>query len=90
MAMYIKEDKKDLVALTAYNMDKEDVKGIFVEFNESVYRKLVDDTKHLTAEHSNDSKWLHTEWTQKYGEQNPNVSDCAKTVTHYRGGRREE
>ena len=70
-------------ALTSSKMDAEVAKGIFVEFNESVYRQLVDDTKHLIKEHSNDLKRVHVEWTQKYGAPNCSVSFCAKTGRQY-------
>ena len=79
-----------LEALRTSSKMKEDAKkALFTEFNEEVYRLVLDDTAHFTKEHGDDIERVHREWTERYGLPKCSVSDCAQTERHYGRGRRD-
>ncbi len=75
--------------LSGSKMDEEKKKALLVEFMETVYRSVLDDTAHFIKEHSEDLQQVWSEWTEQYGFAKCSVSHCAKTARHYGRGRRD-
>lgn len=75
--------------LNAAEVDEEERRALFVEFNEEVYHFIVDDAAHFVRAHSADLEQVWSEWTLNYGFARCTVSDCAQTERHYGRGRRE-
>ena len=61
-------------ALCGAKMDEEDKKALLVEFMETVYHSVLDDTAHFIEEHAGDLQQVWKEWTERYG--------FAKCTTH--------
>ena len=76
--------------LNASNLDEDKKKELFVEFMESVYDSVLDDTAHLLKQHAGDVQQIWREWTERYGFPKCSVSKCVKTARHYGRGRREK
>ena len=74
--------------LCAAKMNEEKRKEVLVEFMETVYHSVLDDTAHFVKEHEGDLQRVWKEWTERYGFAKCSVSECAKTARHYRRGRR--
>ncbi len=74
---------------TSSKMDEAAKRALFVEFNEEVYRLVLDDAAHFIKEHEDDIGRVHGEWTERYGLPKCSVSDCAQTERHYGRGRRD-
>ena len=70
-------------------MDEAAKRALFLEFNEEVYRSVLDDTAHFIKEHGDDIERVHGEWTELYGLPKCTVSECAQTERHYGRGRRD-
>ena len=70
-------------AITASKLDDEEKRTLFVEFNEVVYRSVLDDTAHFIKEHCNDLKRIWKEWNEKYGVKKCSVWDCTKMKRQY-------
>ncbi len=68
-------------------MDDSAKRSLLVEFNEEVYKSVLDDTAHFIKEHSADIEVVRSEWTLLFGFPRCSVSECAKTRRH-RGRRR--
>ena len=75
--------------LSASKMDEEKKKALLVEFMETVYHSVLDDTAHFMATHSEHLQRVWAEWTEQYGFAKCAVSECAKTSRHYGRGRRD-
>jgi len=67
-------------------MDEEKKKALLVEFMETVYQSVLDDTAHFVKEHPEDIQRVWAEWTEQYGFAKCSVAECVKTARHY--GRR--
>ena len=74
--------------LCATNLDEQKRKALLMEFMETVYQSVLDDTAHFIKEHSEDLQRVWKEWTERYGFAKCTVSQCAKTARHYGRGRR--
>ena len=70
-------------AITASKLDDEEKMTLFVEFNEVVYRSVIDVTAHFIKEHCNDLKRIWKEWNEKYGLKKCSVWDCIKMERQY-------
>ena len=70
------------------SLSDDDKKQLIVEFNEDLYRSVLDDVTHFVKEHEGDIKRVHSEWTELYGFAKCSVSECVQTERHYGGGRR--
>ena len=69
-------------------MDEETKKALLVEFMETVYHSVLDDTAHFIEEHAGDLQQVWKEWTEQYGFAKCTVSECVKSARHYGRGRR--
>ena len=76
--------------LNASNLDEDKKKELFVEFMETVYDSVLDDTAHLLKQHAGDVQQIWIEWTERYGFPKCSVSKCMKTARHYGRGRRDK
>ena len=76
--------------LNASNLDEDKKKELFVEFMETVYDSVLDDTAHLLKQHAGDVQQIWREWTERYGFPKCSVSKCVKTARHYGRGRRDK
>ena len=76
--------------LNASNLDEDKKKELFVEFMETVYDSVLDDTAHLLKQHAGDVQQIWKEWTERYGFPKCSVSKCVKTARHYGRGRRDK
>ena len=74
--------------LCTAKLDEEERKALLVEFMETVYESVLDDTAHFIKEHEGDLQRVWNEWTERYGFAKCSVSKCAKTARHYGRGRR--
>ena len=70
-------------------MDDDAKRALFLEFNEEVYRSVLDDTAHFIKEHEDDLERVRKEWTERYGLPKCSVSECAQTERHYGRGRED-
>ena len=77
------------VLLTSTILNEEEKKELFVDFNQNIYRSLLDDTIHFVQQHDHDIERVRREWTEIYGLPKCSVSECVQTVRHYERGRRE-
>ena len=68
-------------------MDENEKMRLFVEFNEKIYRYILDDTTHFIENHENDIIQVHKEWTEMYGLPKCSIKNCAPTARHYGRGR---
>jgi len=75
--------------LSGSAVEDKEKKAVFVEFMDTVYHSVIDDTAHFIKEHSEDLERIQSEWTEKYGFAKCSVSKCAKSGRHYQRGRRE-
>ena len=55
---------------------------MFMEFNQQIYKSVLDDAIHLFHKHSDDIKQIHTEWTEQYGLSICSVAECLQTNRH--------
>ena len=76
--------------LNASNLDDDKKKELFVEFMETVYDSVLDDTAHLLKQHAGDVQQIWREWTERYGFLKCSVSKCVKTARHYERRRRDQ
>ena len=74
--------------LCAAKLSEEERKALLVEFMDTVYESVLDDTAHFIKEHEGDLQQVWKEWTERYGFAKCSVSKCAKTARHYGRGRR--
>jgi len=65
-------------------------RNLFIEFNQTIYLQLIDDTAYLVQKHSEDIQQIHREWITSYGLAECAVSDCSKTTRHHQRGRAVE
>jgi len=68
---------------TATLSDEEERKHRFIEYNETIYKSIIDDTTHFIQEHEGDINRVYTEWTQQYGLLKCSVSECPQIKRHY-------
>ena len=73
--------------LCASKLDEEEKKALLVEFMETVYESVLDDTAHFIKKHESDLQRVWKEWTEQYGFAKCSVSKCARTARHYGRGR---
>ena len=63
-------------------LNEEEIRTLFVDFNQNVYLSLIDDTAHFISERDKDIERVHTEWTEQYGLPKCSLSKCAKAMRH--------
>ena len=62
---------------------EDEKRSLIVEFNENVYRSILDDVAHFVKEHDGDIQRVHSEWTELYGFAKCSVSESAETERHH-------
>ena len=77
------------VLRTSTTLNEEEKRELFVQFNQNIYRSLLDDTIHFVKKHENDIERIHREWTEIYGLPKCSVTECVQTARHYERGTRE-
>ena len=71
-------------------LNEEEIKTLFVDFNQNVYLSLIDDTAHFISDHDKDIQRVHREWTELCGLPKCSVSKCAQTTRHHGRQRRAQ
>ena len=72
------------VEILADRTDLNDAKKreMFMEFNQQIYKSVLDDAIHLFHKHSDDIKQIHREWTEHYGLSKCSVAECTQANRH--------
>ena len=70
-------------AMNSSKLEDAAKKTLWVEFNEEIYRSVVEDIIHLVQNHDDDIQQIQREWTERYGIPKCIVSECRKTARHY-------
>ena len=74
--------------LCGTKLDEEKKKELLVEFMETVYDSVLDDTAHFIKGHEADLQRVWSEWTELYGFAKCTASKCVKSARHYGRGKR--
>jgi len=64
-------------------LDSASKEALLVEFNETIYKSVLDDVAHLVKEHDSDILRVQKEWQSRYGLAKCLMSECGQSQRHY-------